>query len=369
MSRSCQGTPPCILSVQFHHESTVRTQPGKAVPSSTPALAYCFILAVGPVLFGRELPSGEVEYRELRWGDFLSYQKLMPQAPGEFERATGLDQATNDLFQYLHRRSTWTLLSLMRSLGRAPIRFFVGVDRGTVVGSAGLVPLPKAGYVVAVVTDYAARNRGIASTILEKIRGVVHAQGRPWIALDVESDNETAVRLYRKLGYEERARFEWHVGATPTVVAPAEGQVSEVPRSGQQELATWVRLHQPEVLREQLPATARMLSHLENVAQMPGSKSRTWRLTSSDKTITAVRGYYLPSIKSVFMIPGAWDPSLSADSILSLLAPAVAWARSERATRTEVVVPVESDAWRQAAQALSLPMAVSTLLMSRPSSP
>jgi ribosomal protein S18 acetylase RimI-like enzyme len=313
------------------------------------------------------LSERQIEYRELKWSDFPSFQKLMLQAPGAFERATGMDQLSDYLWKYLHRRRLWTLLSLMRALGRAPFRFFVGVDQGQIVGSSGLAPLPKAGYIFAVVTDQAARNRGIASHILEQIHRSTHKTGKPWVALDVETDNEIALRLYRKLGYEERAQFNWHVGPTPSAMAHSSDAASEVPRSKMKEVAAWVNLHQLPALRDPLPATAKMFSHLENMTSLPNTRKKTWCLSSSGQTIAVVRGFYIPMIKTGFLIPAGYDSAISGDSILSLVEPAVNWVRSLGATRTEVVIPEPPGAWESAMISLGLPKAVSTMLMVRPS--
>jgi GNAT superfamily N-acetyltransferase len=315
------------------------------------------------------LPENAIEYRELRWVDFPSYMKLMLQAPGAFERATGLDQTFDAVFSYFHRRGLWTLLALMRAVGRAPVRIFVGVDQGQVLGSAGLIPLPKAGYIFAVVTDSANRGRGIATHILEQMHQAAQRQGRPWVALDVDPDNEIAVRLYRKLGYEERARSNWHVGPTPASIAHSAGMATEVPRSEMKEVAAWVNLHQAPTLRDPFPANAKMLSPEENVSNLPNTQTKTWSLSSSRQTTAVVRAFYLSMIKSVFVIPAGWDAAITADSLLSLVAPVVDWARSLGATRTVVVVPEPPGAWESAMVYLGLPKSASTILMVRPSAP
>lgn len=309
----------------------------------------------------------QIEYRELKWDDFSSFQKLMLQAPGAFERATGFDQLSDFLWKYLHRRSLWTLLTLMRALGRAPFRFFVGLDQDQIVGSAGLVMLPKAGYIFAVVTDSAARNRGIASHILGQMHHVTQEKGRPWVALDVDPDNETAIRLYRKLGYEEKAQFNWHVGPTPPAITPPSGVATEVPKSKMKDMAAWVNLHQLPALRDPLPATAKMFSHLENFTSLPNTQKKTWSISSSGQTTAVVRAFYMPMIKTGFLIPAGYDSALSSDSILSLVAPAVNWTRSLGGTRTEVVVPEPPGEWETSMISLGLPKVTSTILMIRPS--
>jgi hypothetical protein len=190
------------------------------------------------------------------------------------------------------------------------------------------------------------------------------------VALDVESDNETALRVYRRLGYEEKARFNWHVGPTPAAIAHSAGIATEVPRPKMKEVAAWVNLHQPPALRDLLPATAKMFSHHENITQLPtGTKTKTWSLSSSGQTTAVVRGFYLSIIKSVFVIPAGCDSAVPGNSLLSLVAPVVDWARSLGATRMEAVVPEPPGAWEPAIASLRLPKAVSTTLMARLSAP
>ena len=308
----------------------------------------------------------QVQYRELEWDDFPSFQKLMLQAPGDLERAIGFDQLSDALFKYMHRRGLWTLFALMKALGRAPVRFFVGVNRDQIVGSAGLILLPKAGYVFAVVTDQTTRNRGIASHILGEIHSVTRKKGRPWLALDVDPNNETALRLYRKLGYEERAQFNYHVGPTPQAITPSGDVAVEVSRGKMKEVADWVNLHQLPALRDPLPATSRMFSHIENMANMPNTQRKTWILSPSGQIKAVLRGFYFPAIKTSFMIPIGYDSAISSDSILSLMAPAVKWTRALEAIRMEVVVSEPAGAWEPTMASLSLPTVVSSKLMIRP---
>lgn len=253
----------------------------------------------------------------------------------------------------------------MRTVGRAPIQVFVGADQGQVLGTASLMLLPNAGYVFGVATDSVARGRGIASHLTELTHLAAQRKGKPWVALDVESENETAIRVYRRLRYEEKARFDWHVGPTPTISDSAQN-VTEVPKSQMKEVASWVNLNQLPAVRDVLTATGQTLSHHETITRLPNTPpAKTWKLSSSGRTIGVVRGAYLPVIKTGFVIPAAWDPALFGDFLRLLVTPAINWFRSLGATRTVVVVPDPPGAWEQALAALGLPKAVSTTLMTR----
>ena len=91
----------------------------------------------------------------------------MLQSLGAWERATGLGQVSVAQLQSFRHLSIWALFTFMRALGRAPIRIFVGVDRGQVLGTASVLLLRNAGYIVGVATDSDARDRGIATHPLE----------------------------------------------------------------------------------------------------------------------------------------------------------------------------------------------------------
>ena len=287
---------------------------------------------------------------------------------GAFEKATGLDESIDTVYQYFHRRSVWTLYAFARALGRPPVQVFVAVGQGRVLGTASLALLPKAGYVFAVGTDSAYRGRGIASRLLEQAHRATRDRGIRWTALDVESDNETAIRVYRRLGYEQTARFNWYVGPTPHRTTQTAVAATEVPESRMKEVVAWVNLHQLPALLDPLPATNRMLSHLENVTQLPGApKARTWLLASSGQPAAVARGTYLPTVHTGFVLPVGWDPAISVDSLLSLASPVIDWSRSLGAARTVVAIPGSPGAWEHVVASLGLSYAVSTTLMVRPS--
>ncbi len=309
--------------------------------------------------------SSAIGYRELRRKDLESFEGVMLQGMGSLERATGLDELSAAQFQSLRRRSVWTLFSLVRAVGAAPIRVFVGVTDGRVLGTASVVFLPQAGYVLGVATDSAARRRGIATALLERIHLASLRKGRRWTALDVESDNDTAIRVYRRLGYEEAERFGWYVGSEPYEdVGQSVGAV-EVAKSGMEEAAAWVNDNRPQSVREPLPATARRLSHIEVVTRVAGAPVRTWRTVASGRTSGVVRASYVPEARTGFVIPSAWDEGVGGTGTRSLVGEPVRWVRSLGASRTVVVAPSPSDEWSRTLAGFGMSLAVSSTLMVR----
>ena len=310
---------------------------------------------------------GLIEYRELRRSDIPSFEGVMRQGLGELERATGLDRLSEEQAGYLQRRTVWTLFSVTRRLGLAPIGIYVGADKGRVLGTASVVLLPNAGYVMGVATDLESRGHGIATALLEVIHAVIRRKGRPWSALDVESDNETAIRVYKRLRYEEKARYGWYVGTAPDASGTPARQATEVGDARMKEAAAWVDRNRPSSVREPLPATRQRLSHFEVVTRMSGAPAKTWNLASSGRIEGVVRASYLPTIQVGYVIPSAWDPSLPEESMLSLLDMPMRWIRGLGANRVVVIVPDPAGPWERTVLGYGLRKAVSSTLMTRPS--
>ena len=53
-------------------------------------------------------------------------------------------------------------------------------------------------------TDPAYRGRGLAAHLTARLAAAAHAEGVTLVHLQVEHDNETAIRLYRRLGFVMR---------------------------------------------------------------------------------------------------------------------------------------------------------------------
>jgi ribosomal protein S18 acetylase RimI-like enzyme len=316
-----------------------------------------------------EQDSSAIEYRELQRADLPSFEQVMLQGLGAWEQATGLGQVSMVQFQSFRNRGIWALFAFMRAMGRVPIRIFVGVNRGQVLGTASVLFLPNYAYIAGVVTDSAVRGRGIATQLLERTHALAKQKGKPWSALDVDSENESAIRVYRRLGYQERARFAWYVGPTPLASASSNHTVTEVPRSQMSEVAAWVDRNRPPAVRDPIPATGRRLSHFETITRLPRTPVGTWKLTSAGQTAAVVRGSFLPSVRTSYVILAAWDPGLTGDSLLSAVAPAVNWTRSLGATRMVVAVSEPLDMWAPAMAAMGLQKVISSVLMVRASAP
>lgn len=296
-----------------------------------------------------------------------SFHSVLLQGLGRLERSTGLDQLAVSQSKSLSRTGVWTVFTILRALGRAPIRIYVGAEGHRVVGTASEVLLPNSGYVLGVATDAPMRGHGVATTLLERTHLYARQQGKRWTALDVEADNETAIRVYRRLDYEEAARFGWYVGPIPPVGLVHDGGAVLAGRSQAREVSEWVGALLPPLVRDSIPPGGRMLSHLELVVRFPGAPTATWTLGALDQTKAVVRATYAEMVKTGYVIPFTAPPSAGGDTIASALAPAVEWIRSLGGTRIVVVAPESGDQWGAVLSGLGLTKEVSTLLMVRPS--
>jgi GNAT superfamily N-acetyltransferase len=309
-----------------------------------------------------------VVYRELRRSDVPSFIPVILQGMGAVEAATGMDVTSTQAVQVLRRPGMVGLVRILQLLRIAPIRILVGVERGQVVGTTTVVLFPNTGYIGGVATDAPSRGRGIGTHLMELAHSTTQKGGKPWLSLDVESENETAIRLYRRLGYTEAARFSWFIGPPPRSV-PTEGPVPQEIRNSDKGIRDWVGQILPEKIRGPLPPTGRRLSSVEVFARPSRAPVKTWKLASGGRVQGVVRAFHSPKTHTGFVLPIGADPSLSDSGRATLIAPAIAWHVSLGATRIALPVlePVES--WTVVATNLGLLRTVGTTLMVRPTSP
>ena len=285
-------------------------------------------------------PPGEYEVRSLRRADYARYRPLVGLAVGSFERSTGLDMVADASIDQLSRRWVWFLLGLLRWFGRPLMDVLVAVDAGEVVGTGSILWLPRTAYVAGIVTKPEVRGRGVASRILSAQADFARRRHRDWLALDVESENATALRLYRAAGYRETGRFSWFtrtdvppIESPPSSLAPPVG-VSEWPS-----VIARLDASRPAEYRAAFPAGPRLLHHNEIMVRGPAMQHGTWRRELDGGGVALVRAYYVSATGMRVYFPITTAPEPSADALVGPIDAASEWLRPFAPTRILAVAP------------------------------
>lgn len=304
-------------------------------------------------------------YRELRRSDLASFETVVRQGLGTLEKSTGLDEVAVAQFGSLTNPMTWAIFSFLKAIGRPPIRVFVGVEEGRVLGTVSMIMLPRAAYVLGVATDYSARGRGIATHLLKLAHSEARSGGRIWAALDVESENETAIRIYKRLGYREAGQFEWYVGHI-SIQRGHSGIVTPVSSREMEGVVTWVERNTPEDIRGPLPPSKSRLTHLELIIQGLRSPTATWQARGGGGTEGVARGIYLSLAKTGFIIPVLPGADDAAGSLEGLISQGESWIQSLGGSRIVVAIRREAAELGTTFAGVGLERAVTTSLMIRP---
>jgi ribosomal protein S18 acetylase RimI-like enzyme len=131
---------------------------------------------------------------------------------------------------------------------------FVWVAGGQIVGNVSVYPagraLPRAWVIVNVATHPDYRGRGIATRLMQAAMLMVRQRGGDQALLQVDSDNETARRLYRRLGFvDERGWLLWRrniQAARPSPLAEPPHITHRTAREWQAEYALAAQVFPPE---------------------------------------------------------------------------------------------------------------------------
>jgi ribosomal protein S18 acetylase RimI-like enzyme len=309
-------------------------------------------------------------FREIRRADLPTFSKVIHFGIGKLEHETGLDEGAEAMFRMLSRWSVWLLFGFLKLIGRPFVRIWVAVDGARVVGTGTLIMLPKAGYVAGMSTDPEFRRRGVASRVLALEQVETVRRGRGWIVLDVESENETAIRVYRKAGYRDAGRYTWYTRmGIPPDSAPSPDSTAAATKAEMKGFVPKLDASRGADLRTALPADLRMLSHNELLVRGPRTQVRTWIRPSSGPTPSSVRAYFVPSTKMGAYFPTVGTPEPKPEELTALLGAATEWLRPQAPKRCIAVLAEPVGAAGAALERAGFAPVVSSTLMVRPIGP
>jgi len=309
-------------------------------------------------------------FRQLRRADLPTFSQVIHLGIGKLERSTGLDEGAEAMFQMLSRWSIWFLLEFSQLIGRPFVRIWVALDGKRVVGTGTLLMLSKAGYVAGMATSPEFRGRGIASRILGLQQAETARRHRDWLVLDVESENDTAIRVYRRAGYREVTRFTWftRMGVPPTLTPPSP-ETRAASKAELKELAPKLDASRGAGFCTALPADPRMLSHNELLVRGTRARHRTWVRPTSGGSPSAVRAYYTPRTQMGVYFPMTGPAEPTPEELAALFDPATEWLRPQAPTRCLAVVSEPVGAVGAALERMGFSAVVSSTTMVRPVSP
>ncbi len=314
---------------------------------------------------------GSLDYRLLRWSDIPSYLTVVLQGVGKLERATGLDRSAEKMVRSLSRRSFWTLLRLFQLIGRPVAQIFVTVDGNRVVGTGTLLRLRKTAYVAGMATEAEYRGRGIASHLLSLLQQDAARRHQEWLVLDVDSDNETAIGVYRRAGYREAARFTWYVRTgVPPNTSPLPPGTRPATEAELEEVTPRLNEARTPDYRAALPSTPRRLAHNEVLANAFRSRKKTWILRTLSGSPLVLRASFAPDrevpMGVYFPLGGPTPPT--PEEAAAVLDRGTEWLRPQAPTTCLAVVPEPTGVMGAALELLGFQGVASSMTMVRSSS-
>jgi ribosomal-protein-alanine N-acetyltransferase len=100
----------------------------------------------------------------------------------------------------------WTLADFQYEMLKNPVARYVVAERdGQLLGFAGAHIIFEEGHVTNVVVSTAARRQGIGRALMEALIQYAANLGVAYLTLEVRAGNETAISLYRSLGFHKVA--------------------------------------------------------------------------------------------------------------------------------------------------------------------
>lgn len=97
----------------------------------------------------------------------------------------------------------WSEAGLLESLNMENYLFLVVEEAGEIAGYAGLSVILDEGDITNIVINERYRGRGLGRELLERLLEAGAGRGANAFTLEVRVSNESAIQLYKSMGFEE----------------------------------------------------------------------------------------------------------------------------------------------------------------------
>jgi ribosomal protein S18 acetylase RimI-like enzyme len=255
--------------------------------------------------------------RDVRRSERESYLALGVDNAGQMDRDLGLvDNARRDM-RYVFSPGTWFLLRILRLFGKAPVRFLVAEADGKLVGTTITALGGPWAYVAAVGVSPSHRQQGIAKALVSRAEEIGRAARKPWLVLDVDSDNAPALKLYSGLGLSSGLRTGWwRLPMVPSTTTENSGEKAAVRPATKGDKSSARSCSETSL---PLPLPPRNVHPLELICQSPGTTSQDWATGPEASLTYFVRAYFSEPGASSFIlcVPGRNPSTAEARAAIS----------------------------------------------------
>lgn len=282
--------------------------------------------------------------RTYRKGDWAGVVELWRRNPSDEYGILGFNaDAVGAVLRRTEGLGPRFVIGLARLIGR-PIFVMLIVDLGGRVMGTTLVNFPpETGYVSGVVVDTSVRRQGHAQAMMRAADGVSRKYHREYVALDVLGQNEPAIRLYDRLGYQRLREHVWLVRPFgPAAPLPAPSGAARIrayePRDGPA-LAELDNALMPAEVRKVLPRHRQEFRGSRAALTLLQSRQESWVTEIDGKPV----GFLQATISSVMQAANLSSPLFGADVpepvARDTLLTALRWVEGQQAPRVLTQVP------------------------------
>lgn len=282
--------------------------------------------------------------REYRKGDADGIADLWRRNPSEEFPLLGLNpDRVADLLRKFEGLGIRLITGIARLVGRPLIIVLVVDLDGKVCGSTMLSFSRESGYVSGVCVDSAVRRGGYARAMLRTCDTLAQRYHRPYVALEVLSQNVPAIRLYESLGYQtirDSSWFSCDVGPhAPPAVSPGTTNIRVFRKRDAKPLAELENRQMPERIRTIAPRHPGDFRVPSLQRSMMKAETEAWVVEVDGHAVAFARATVVPIIGAANMSPLLLSDQLSEAAGRDLMATALRWVQGKKAPRVVTFLP------------------------------